>query len=135
MIKSEASTRTHSEIEDVGFTRRSRDSDQIIKQRLINRDVAHFALKREHIFSVHHRDNVVYRRIQSLLPENCFLVFRSGVTHSQSHHKSIELRFRQRVSSVMLDWVLGGEYDERLRQLISFLLDRDVTFSHRLEER
>ena len=49
--------------------------------------------------------------------------------------KSIQLRFGQRISSVMLHRILRGDHQKRLRQFVRVRVDRDLAFVHGFEQR
>ena len=49
--------------------------------------------------------------------------------------KAVELRFRQRVSAVLLDGVLRGEHEEGRGELVRGSGDGDGLFLHRFEQR
>jgi hypothetical protein len=52
-----------------------------------------------------------------------------------SRARSVELRLRQREGADLVQRVLGGDDEERLRQWPGHAVDRDLAFLHRLEQR
>ena len=83
----------------------------------------------------HHRFDRIERFAVFAIAEHLLFVARAGITYAQAQHETIELRFRQRVSPVMFDRVLGGEHDERLRQGVCRAFDCHLPFGHRFEQR
>ena len=55
--------------------------------------------------------------------------------YSPRFYKYEHLRFRQRISTVLLDWVLRCENEERLVQLSRRAHDGDAVFLHGFEKR
>ncbi|MGY4368326.1 hypothetical protein ACVW1A_004391 [Bradyrhizobium sp. LB1.3] len=58
-----------------------------------------------------------------------------GIVDVDLHQETVELRFRQRIGSFLLQRVLRGEYMERLRQIVARAGHGDVLLLHRLEQR
>jgi hypothetical protein len=50
-------------------------------------------------------------------------------------HEAVELGLGQRVGALLLDRVLRGEHEERLRQLVRRAAGGDLALLHRLEQR
>src|ERR1039458_5634425 len=57
-----------------------------------------------------------------------------GISHANPHQETIELRLGQGISAVVLDGILRGENEERLRQRIRVGVDGDLAFVHRFEQ-
>jgi hypothetical protein len=69
------------------------------------------------------------------ISQNQLLIIGPGVTDPQPEHEPIHLRFRQRIRSVMLDWVLRGQHDKGRRQRVGHALHRYLTFRHGFKQR
>ena len=67
--------------------------------------------------------------------EHALLLVSAGITHNRLHRESVHLRFRQIERTFFLDWILGGDHHERLRQRDAFPTDGRGAFGHRLEHR
>ena len=51
------------------------------------------------------------------------------------HQETVELRFGQRISALLLDRVLGREHHEQAGHLVGLAGDRDLAFLHGLQQR
>src|SRR3546814_6803492 len=49
-------------------------------------------------------------------------------------HEAVELGFGQRIGSFLLDWVLRGDREKRVRQVKRLPADGHFAFLHRLEQ-
>ena len=58
-----------------------------------------------------------------------------GIAHADAHQEAVELRFGQWIGAVMLDGILRGDDQERLRQRHGFAVDGDLRFVHGFEQR
>ena len=56
------------------------------------------------------------------------------VTDFYVEHEPVQLRFRQRVSSLLLDRVLRRDREKRWLQIIRLVTDGDLAFLHRLQK-
>ena len=70
-----------------------------------------------------------------MLPEDVALALARRVAHANAHEEAVELRFGQRVRSVMFDGVLRGQDEKRLRQPMRLIVHGDLRFVHRFEQR
>ena len=65
-----------------------------------------------------------------------FLLSRGiGIADFDPHQESVELRFRQRIRSVVLDRILRRQNHERAGKRVGDILDRHLVFVHRFEQR
>ena len=58
-----------------------------------------------------------------------------GIAELDRHQEAVELRFGQRIGADLLDRVLRGDDEERIRQLARLAVLRDLPLLHRLEQR
>jgi hypothetical protein len=63
------------------------------------------------------------------------LLFQRGVAHRELEDEPVHLGFGQRVGALLLDGVLGGEHQERVRQRVGLVAERDLAFLHRFQQR
>src|SRR5262249_7184713 len=56
------------------------------------------------------------------------------VVHEDFEHEAVDLGFRKSVGALGLDWVLGGEHEKGLGDMVSLAADRDLMLLHYLEE-
>ncbi len=69
-------------------------------------------------------------------PQEHFLLFvPAGIADSHLEHEPVELRFRQRIGTLALDRVLGGEHHKRLFQRIGGAADGHLMLLHSLQQR
>ena len=69
-----------------------------------------------------------------LLDDPQFLLL-ARIAERGAEQEAVELRLGQRERPLLLDRVLGGEHEERLRQLAGDAVDRRLVLGHRLEQR
>ena len=63
------------------------------------------------------------------------LGFRIRIAHTDAHEKAVQLRLRQRIGALMLDWILSRQDDEGLRERIGSRIDANLRLVHRFEHR
>src|SRR5439155_9345088 len=63
------------------------------------------------------------------------LLLRRGVAEPDLDQKAVELGLRQRERALELDWVLGRQHQEGLREHAGHAIDRDLAFAHGFEQR
>ena len=68
-------------------------------------------------------------------PGDLELLVEGGIADEDLEHEAILLRLRERVGALLLDWVLGGEHEERIDQRVADPADAHVPLLHRLEQR
>ena len=66
--------------------------------------------------------------------EDLDLLLLARVADVELEQEPVELGLGQRVGALLLDRVLGGDDDERLRQRVGVALDRHLALLHRLEQ-
>ena len=57
-----------------------------------------------------------------------------GVADGESHEETVQLALGERIGTVVLVWVLGGNDEERARQRQRFAVDAHGTLLHGLEQ-
>ena len=70
-----------------------------------------------------------------LLIEDRCLVRGARVAESDPEHEAVELSLRQRECTLVFDWVLRGDHQERFRHLISGAVDGRLMLLHALQQR
>src|SRR6516162_6468037 len=104
-----------------------------VDDRIADRKPAHQSLRRHQVLGCH-------RRFWPCLfgaggfEKNSPLGFAIGIADIDFHQETIELRFRKRVSTFLLERVLRGEHMEWLRQIVSGAGDGNMLFLHRLQQ-
>ena len=66
--------------------------------------------------------------------EDAFFLLEAGIIHLDVEHEAVELGLGQRVGAFLLDRVLRGDDEERLRQVVGLLADGDLAFLHGLQQ-
>ena len=56
------------------------------------------------------------------------------VADPQLHGEPIELRLGQGIGPVLLDGILGGDHEERVRQHVPDVVHRDLALGHGFEQ-
>ena len=67
--------------------------------------------------------------------EDLLLFFVRWVADPDIEHEAVELGFGQGVGAFLLDGILGGDDEERVREVQGLLADGDLTLLHGLEQR
>ena len=116
--------------------RRSAGVDQahgITGDNVRRRHLLHQTLKRSDLIRRHYSFEVVILRRGGLLDHRDFIFFRQ-VANLHIEHEAIELRFRQRVRTLHLDRVLGGQNKKWPRQIVTEALHRHAPLLHRFQQ-
>ena len=82
-----------------------------------------------------HRPHLIQAGGAGLGAQDLALVFGLRISHAGAQQKTVKLRFRQRVRSVVLDRVLGGDHQKGLGQGMTAAIDRDLAFVHGFQQR
>ena len=98
-----------------------------------NGDPRHEIVDRQNIFGIDHRFDLSEFIFGNTADDLHFFFFR-GITHIDLEQEAVLLRFRQRISTLLLNGVLGRHHQERLRKLESLLSDGHLTLLHGLEK-
>ena len=67
-------------------------------------------------------------------PDNLLFLLFLGVRDHHLEHETVYLGFRQRISAFLLDRVLGGHHQERLRQFVCILADSHLLLLHGFQQ-
>ena len=89
----------------------------------------------QHVVERRHRFN---RRdgIRARYPSHdLMLLVVRRVFDQQLEHEPVDLRFRERVGTLLFNWVLRGQHHERRRQLVRLAAQRDLPLLHRFQQR
>ena len=97
--------------------------------------MAHRALDTNDVLRREHRLDGVDGTVHLLRFQKLPLGFRIGIAHAEAHEEAVQLGLRQRISALMLDWILSRQDDERLRERIGARIDANLRFVHRFEHR
>ncbi len=63
-----------------------------------------------------------------------YFLFESRVSKPDIEHKPIELRFRKRIGSFLLNWILSGKHEERFIQFMAYAGNSNSFFLHGFEQ-
>src|SRR5437868_4513361 len=66
--------------------------------------------------------------------QNLAFLLPRGIADFELEHEPVDLRFGERISPFLLDWVLSGEDQERFFEFETLLSNRDLLFLHRFEQ-
>ncbi len=70
---------------------------------------------------------------RGVAPQDLLLLSLLGITEAMAEHEPVELRLGQLEGAALLDRVLGGDHQERGRQLECLVADRDAPLLHGFE--
>src|SRR5215813_10909745 len=94
VIQSETAPRAYAQVQDLGIASRPHYADQVVNQRIFDRDLAHLALERQNVVAVHYRAYLLDPRIELVPAQDILFIFGIGISHSDSHHEPVQLRLR-----------------------------------------
>ena len=112
---------------------RARQADRVLVQRRIDVDAVDHLLQRDELAR---REDL----LDSVEPprhplDDRELLGRGRVAHDDLEHEPVDLRLGQRVRALGLDRVLGRQHEERVRDRVRVVADRDLALLHDLEQR
>jgi hypothetical protein len=64
----------------------------------------------QHVVNVGHRFKRLHRIVPRPFAQDFPLGFVLEIAHAYAHQKAIELRLGQRISAMVLDWILRSDY-------------------------
>src|SRR5882762_1501464 len=134
-LEHERAARADAERELLAFARAIDDLESIIVQAGVDFDVGNGVLHGQHIADIGNRIERIERVIANTFAQNFLFRFVRGIAHFDAHQKTVELRFRQGIGAVMLDGILRGDHEKRLRQRERLAVDGDLCFVHGFEKR
>src|SRR2546429_169148 len=134
-LEHERAARADAEGKLLALAREIDDLESVVVQAGIDFDVGNGVLHGQHIADIRDRIERVERIIANTLAQNFLFRFVRGIAHFDAHQKTVKLRFRQGISTVMLDRILRGDHEKRLRQRERFAVDGDLRFVHGFEKR
>ncbi len=88
----------------------------------------------QHVGAAEHRPQIFQLRRACFRAQNLALRVAIGIAHAHAHQKAVQLRLGQRIRSVMLDGILRGNHQKRLRQRIGMGIHRDLAFVHGFQQ-
>src|SRR5713101_474949 len=134
-LEHERAARADAESKLLAFARAVDDLESVIVEARVDLDVRDGVLHGENIGDVRDRIERIERIIANALAENFLFGFVRGIAHLDAHQKAVELRLRQGIGAVMLDGILRGDHEKRLRKRESLAVHGDLRFVHGFEKR
>ncbi len=109
------------------------DPDDVIDDRVVHEHTRRRRLQPLQLAGADHR--IRDRRLDAHPVDDLALLGRRRVIDGDLHQEPVPLRLGQRVDTLGLDRVLGGQHQERLRHVVLDAADGDVPLGHHLEQR
>src|ERR1700687_468459 len=134
-LQHQSAARADPEGELLGFARARDDFQRVIVQAGIHFDLRDAVLHGEHVAYVGDWFERANRIVANAHAQDFALRFVRGVAHADAHEEAIELRFRERVSTVVLDGILRGDDEKRLGQRERFAVHGHLRFVHGFQQR
>src|SRR5216684_2088322 len=134
-LEHECAARADAQSEQLALARAVDDLESVIVQAGVDFDVRNGLLHGQNIADICDRIERIERIIANALAQNFLFRFVRGIAHFDAHQKAVELRFRQGIGAVMLDRILRGNHEKRLRQRERFAVDGDLRLVHGFEKR
>ena len=110
------------------------DGQDVIHHRVFDQDGVRRVLQAQDIFR-HQAARAGFGQRGAGLAHDFALAGRVRVADAQPHEEAVQLRFRQRVSAVMLHRILRGDHHERARQRMRMSVDGHLTLVHGFQQR
>ena len=107
--------------------------DHVVDQRVVHEDVAGRPLQPQHVRRAEHL--VGRRRVDTHPVDDLPLLLAGRVVDHDLHQEPVALRLRERVDTLGLDRVLGGQHQERAGHRVRRAADRHLPLRHDLEQR
>ena len=117
------------------FTRGEDDVDDVFLDLLVHVDVLHHAARLDDVFGCDHLVRRGKPFAREVHPHDVALLLLRGVGDFGFEHESVDLRFGQRVGSLLFEGVLRGQHQEGLGQLVGVVADGHLALLHRFEQR
>src|SRR5882762_9594869 len=134
-LEHECAARADTQSELLTLARTVDDLKSVVVQAGVHLDVRNGVLHGQHIADIGDRIERIERIIANALAQNFLFRFVRGIAHFDAHQETVELRFRQGIGAVMLDRILRGDHEKRLRQRERFAVDGDLRFVHGFKKR
>src|SRR5713101_2228099 len=134
-LEHECAAGADAERELLALARAVDDLEGVVVQAGVDLDVRDGVLHGKNIADFRDRIERIERIIANTLAENFLFGFVGGIAHLDAHQKAVELRFRQGIGAVVLDGILRGDHEKRLRKRESLAVHGDLRFVHGFEKR
>src|ERR1700674_5091737 len=134
-LEHERSAGADSQSKLLALARAVDDIESVIVQAGVDFDVGDGVLHGQPIADIRDGIERIERIIANALAQNFLFRFVRGIAHFDAHQKTVELRFRQGIGAVMLDRILRGDHEKRLRQWERLAVDADLRFVHGFKKR
>ena len=100
---------------------------------LVHIDVADHVAGANDVFRLHH--GLGLGELSGIVhTDNLSLLVLLGIGDHHLEHKTVHLGFRQGIGAFLLDGVLGGHHQERIRQFISIVADGHLALLHGFQQ-
>ena len=110
------------------------DIDDILLDLLVHIDILNHLACLDDILG---RDNLVrlgHTRTREVHTHDIALLLALRVGNFSLQHKTVDLCLRKWIGSLLLQWVLGCQYEEWLRQLVGVVANGNLTLLHSLQQ-
>src|ERR1700686_1879683 len=134
-LEHERSAGADSQSKLLALARAVDDIESVIVQAGVDFDVGDGVLHGQHIADIRDGIERIERIIANALAQNFLFRFVRGIAHFDAHQKTVELRFRQGIGAVMLDRILRGDHEKRLREWERLAVDGHLRFVHGFKKR
>ena len=132
-LEHQSATRADAERKLLGFSGAGDNFESVIVQAGIDFDLRDGVLHRQNIVDIRDGLERLHRVGAGAHAQDFALGFVRRVAHADAHQEPIELRFRQRVSAMMFDRILCGDYEKRIGERERFAVDSNLRFVHGFE--
>jgi len=131
--KSEGAPGTHAERQQRRGAGGRDQGHDVVEHRLVRPHRLGFFLEGHHVFRLQHGHEHIEGGL-TRSPQHRLLVQSGGIADADAEEKAIELGLGQRKRADVLDRILCGDDQERLRKREPSLLDADHSLAHGLEQ-
>ena len=118
-----------------GLARRKHQLDDVVDDFFVDVDGIKKSSRGENLFRRSHGLRDRYLSVRRHAPDDLLFLVPVRVPDDDLHHETIDLRFGQRIGSLLLDRILRREDQERIGKIVCLTRQGDFAFLHRLEQR
>ena len=115
-MEHDGASRAYAQAQLLGLARALDDVERVVEQAVVDFHLRDRFLHGDHVGRVHERSPGSAGGLARIVADDFLFAGARGIAHADAHEETIELRFGQRIGAMVLDGILRGEHQKRLRQ-------------------
>jgi len=133
-LKHQSAARADAESEMIGLASAIDDFQGVVVETGIDLNARDRFLHSQDVSDICHGFQRADRIVRNAAAKNFALGFVRGVAHFDAHEETVQLGFRKRISTVMLDGILRGNDEKGFGKRKGATVDGDLRFVHSFEK-